>query len=315
MAARAERQPLPPWRPPSAVAERRFAQWSLFGTGLGALGALTLAIADGGVRGIDLALLATLTVVTSVGVGGGLHRLFSHQSFEIVRPGRWLLGLAGVAAGQGYFVRWVYDHRVHHQYTDQPGDPHSPHWVGTQRLHGWRGIWHAHAGWLFGARQPIEPARVGDVLADPFLCFLDRHGPAITTAGILLPAAVAWAWQPDGGSALRGALWGGCVRMAIVNHITWAVNSFGHALGAKLPGQSSEARNNRLLALLALGDGWHANHHAHPRLARHGWGRSQPDFNAGLIAAAQRFGWVRVKHMHPPATLVPPTSEDAPNVR
>jgi stearoyl-CoA desaturase (delta-9 desaturase) len=286
------------YRPPSEAAERWFARWSVYGTALGTALAIAIALGDGTVRRVDLALFATLSVLTGIGVSAGLHRLFSHRSFETVRGLRWFLGLAGAATGQGYVLRWIFDHRIHHQHTDAPGDPHSPHVAPGSP--GARGLWHAHAGWLFQPRCTIDPRRLRDHLEDPVVRWVDRHGPAITTLGLLLPGVIAWAVHPEPGSALRGALWGGCVRMFVINHMTWSVNSIGHCWGTRLPGQKGAARNSLVMGILAFGDGWHANHHAHPRSARHGWGWRQPDLNWWWISAARHLGWVTKVIVTPP---------------
>lgn len=297
------------FRPHAPRAERWFARWSVYGTALGTALAIAIAVHDGTVRRVDLVLFASMSLLTGIGVSAGLHRLFSHRSFGTTPGLRWLLGLAGAATGQGFVVRWIFDHRVHHQYTDAAGDPHSPHVLATLSGGTWRGLWHAHAGWLFRPRPPVDPRRVRDLLVDPVVQWVDRHGPAITALGLVLPGCVAWIVQPELGSALRGMLWGGCVRMFAVNHMTWSVNSIGHSWGTRLPGQRGAARNSLVMGMLAFGDGWHANHHAHPRSARHGWGWRQPDINWWWICAARRLGWVNNVVLVPPALSKPGSAD------
>lgn len=267
--------------------------WAFVICTIGTLLAIVLLFVDGGMRGIDAALLGVFFVITGLGLSAGLHRYFSHRSYKF-RSRKLELGLAvaGTAGGQGHFLRWVHDHRIHHQYTDGPGDPHSPHCRGDKRLGRWAGLYHAHIGWLFDRRLPIDPKRVADYVSDSAYIWIDRHSPLITAIGVMFPGIIAYIVEPTAGSLLRGALWGGVVRMFLLYHLVFLVNSVGHAYGPRLQGQVGEARNNVWLGPILFGDGWHANHHAHPRSARHGWGPSQFDPNWLLISLLARVGVV-----------------------
>lgn len=280
------------YQPPSARSEWIYALWAIFGTALATLAAIALAVLDGGVRALDWWLLISFFLVTGIGVSAGMHRYFSHKSFELrPRSARLTLAVAAVATGQGHFIRWVHDHRVHHQFTDRPGDPHSPYWRGQQALSGWRGLVHAHLGWLLEPKLHIEARRVRDLLADPAYVWIDRHSAHIAAASVALPGLIAYLVDPSVDSALRGSLWGGAVRMFLLYHLTWAINSIGHRFGGRVPGQNGEARNHRLLGPILFGDGWHANHHVCPRSARHGWG-AQLDITFLLISLMARLGIV-----------------------
>lgn len=296
---------------PDARRERMYAIWSIYGTALGTACAILTAVFDRQIRPIDAGLLVGMLLITGIGVSAGLHRHFSHRSFDLVPWARWLLGLAGVATAQGYLVRWIFDHRVHHQFSDRPGDPHSPHCFGGRRLCGLPGLLHAHMGWLLKTRPAIDARRVRDVVADPLCLWLDRYSPLVATGGFVFPGMVALGFEQTFGSFVRGCLWGGAVRMFLLNHITWAVNSLGHSWGRRSPGQRDESRNNLLLGLLAFGDGWHANHHADPRSARHGWGLGQPDLIWSCISALHRVGIVRSLHLPPCSVDRAESSHDA----
>lgn len=283
------------WRP-NAIAETIYAWWSVVGAATGALLAVAWAWTNGGVGLVNWTLFSIFFVLTGVGVSAGLHRHFSHYAFGPQPWLRYALAILGLASGQGYLIRWVYDHRLHHQYADQPGDPHSPHVYESERLSGWRGLLHAHCLWLLRKRPLFERARIRDVSSDLVLMQLDRNAPTIALVSILVPGVIAGVLEGTWWSTLGGALWGGTLRMFLLNHLTWSVNSFGHSLGPKPQSARCEARNNMALGLLAFGDGWHGNHHLEPRAARHGGTWRQIDPTYWLILAFRRLGWVM--HVH-----------------
>jgi stearoyl-CoA desaturase (delta-9 desaturase) len=254
-----------------SVVEKVLAYWLVVGTAIGTLAALTLAALGSPPAALHLASGAISFVMVGLGVTLGLHRFFTHRSFSAARWLQVVLAGIGSASGQGHFLRWVFEHRLHHRLEDQPGDPHSPYWWGSEPLSGWRGFLHAHFLWLLRERPLPTDAVVGDIARDRALMAIDRASPLIAFAGILLPGVLSVAiWKPGWESFLLGCLWGGVVRMFLLAHVTWAVNSVCHIVGSTPPGYTGRARNNVVIGILAVGEGWHANHHERPRRARHG---------------------------------------------
>ena len=213
----------------------------------------------------DLIVFAIGTLATTAGVELGFHRYFAHRAFNARPVLVWALGALGSSAFLGPVMWWVATHRRHHAYTDREGDPHSPHWpVG-----GVRGLLHAHVGWLFSPEHTAMTISAGDVKdlwQSPRAMSLHRSYLTWGVLGLLIPTLIGFAAGGPRG-ALTGFLWGGMIRVFVVSHLTWAVNSFGHKIGgqARLP-HSGQARNNILLALPALGGGNHGNHHDAPRV-------------------------------------------------
>jgi stearoyl-CoA desaturase (delta-9 desaturase) len=185
---------------------------------------------------------------------------------------------------QGQVINWAAYHRRHHAHADRENDPHSPR----------EGLLHAHVGWLFKA-SPVERERYCKrLLDDPVVVFIDRTAVVWALVGLAIPYAVA-GWT--------GLLWGGLVRIAFTNHVTFAVNSICHMYGSRPFATKDLSRNNFAVGLLGFGEGWHNNHHAYPRAAFHGFGWRQPDASALVIRALERIGlaWdVR----RPPTTAV-----------
>lgn len=238
----------------------------------------------------DLLVLALTYLLTGLGITVGYHRLFTHRSFRTSRPVRALFAVLGSMAVEGPVVEWVSTHRKHHVFSDQPGDPHSPH---VDRRPGWRGalhgLAHAHLGWIFRGQDIANPARYArDLLADRDLRFISRAFPLWVLASLLLPFAlgVALTGSPIGG--LTGMLWGGAVRIFLVHHATFSINSLCHFFGRRPFATGDESRNLAWLAPITFGESWHNNHHAFPTSARHGLRRWQLDPGGWVIAALER---------------------------
>jgi len=237
----------------------------------------------------DLMVLAVGTLATMTGVELGYHRYFAHRAFT-ARPALvWLLGALGSSAFLGPVMWWVTTHRRHHAVTDREGDPHSPHWP----FNGARGMVHAHAGWLFRPEytsMSVSAGEVKDLWQSSRTIALHRTYLLWGVIGLAIPTLIGFAAGGPRG-ALTGFLWGGMVRVFLVSHIVWAVNSFGHLLGgrAKLA-HSGQARNSIWLALPAFGGGNHANHHDSPRVytTRVQWW--QIDIGGALIRVLSVFG-------------------------
>ena len=240
--------------------------------------------------GTSWALFALFFVGEVIGVSLGLHRHFTHRSFEAGPGMRALLGVLGSFAFQAPIERWVADHRRHHRYTDGPLDPHSPHWIGGRPARPrWLGLLHAHVAWMFYC--PLtDPARYApDIARDPIARWCTRLYWPLCALSLGLPAALGYAL---GGApeAARGFFWAGCFRVALLQQITWTINSVGHAFGARQPGGRDESRNSRLLALVLLGEGLHGFHHRHPAAAV--FAPERFDLGGWLLARLERLGLV-----------------------
>jgi stearoyl-CoA desaturase (Delta-9 desaturase) len=245
-----------------------------------------------GVGFADVGLAVFFYLLTGFGVTVGFHRCLTHGSFT-ARPGlRVVLAVAGSLSFQGEVNGWVAVHRRHHAFTDRPGDPHSPYRYGTGPAGQVRGLLHAHAGWLFGNDPTSRQAYAPDMLADPAMRVISRAFPALCAVSLALPFAVGWAIGGARG-ALLALLWAGLVRIFLLQHVTWSVNSLCHLLGSRpfITRRYDRATNLWPLALLSLGESWHNTHHSDPSCARHGVDRGQLDLSAGLIRIFERVGW------------------------
>jgi stearoyl-CoA desaturase (delta-9 desaturase) len=258
---------------------------------------LALAVAgwqawDGLLRPGDLVVFAVLYVLTGLGVTVGFHRLFTHRSFKARPAVRAVLAVLGSAAIEGPVISWVADHRKHHAFSDRPGDPHSPH---VNHGVGWRGalrgLVHAHVGWLFrhdqrGARARYAP----DLLADPVIRFVDRTFVVWAVAGLGVAFGLGVAIGGSIAAGLTALLWGGAVRLFVLHHMTYSINSICHVFGRRTFATTDESRNVFWLALPTFGEAWHNNHHAFPTSARHGLGRWQLDPSALVIHGLEACG-------------------------
>jgi stearoyl-CoA desaturase (delta-9 desaturase) len=245
----------------------------------------------------DLAILGVLYVVTGLGVTVGFHRLLTHRSFQVPKPLEYAFAVLGSLAVEGPVMAWVADHRKHHAHADQEGDPHSPH-VG----HGdgaaavLRGLWHAHAGWLLSTQGQADAKRYArDLYEDPGMRTINRRFPLFVLLSLALPAFAGWALTGTLAGAATGLLWGGLVRIFLVHHVTWSVNSVCHFLGSRRFQIEDESTNVAWLALPSFGESWHHNHHAFPRSAVHGlrpWERLL-DPSALVIKLLEKVGLAR----------------------
>ena len=255
------------------------------------------------VSGRDLAIFAVMYLLVGFGVTVGFHRLLTHRAFEAPAAVRAALAAFGSMSVQGAVIHWVADHRKHHTFADEDGDPHSPHTHGGD---GWRGVlkglWHSHTGWLFDRSKRTEVRRFApDLLKDPAIRFVDRWFLGWVALGLLLPfgaGLVLSGWEVTAG--LSALLWGGLVRIFLLHHATWSVNSICHMYGSRPFAIEDQSRNNPAVALVTLGEGWHHNHHAFPTSARHGLQRLQIDPSYAVIRALELVGLARdVKRPRP----------------
>jgi stearoyl-CoA desaturase (delta-9 desaturase) len=252
----------------------------------------------------DLLVLAITYTLTGLGITVGFHRLFTHRSFKTTRTMRALLAVLGSMAVEGRLDDWVATHRKHHRFSDHPGDPHSPH---VDHSPGWRGelrgLGHAHVGWMFRGKDKANPARYAkDLLADRDLRFISRTFPLWVAAGLALPFGLGVALTGSIAGGLTGLLWGGAVRIFLLHHATFSINSLCHFFGRRPFATRDQSHNLAWLAPITFGEAWHNNHHAFPTSARHGLGRRELDPGAWLIAGLERchLAWdvVRISPEH-----------------
>jgi stearoyl-CoA desaturase (Delta-9 desaturase) len=243
----------------------------------------------------DLAILAVMYVLTGLGITVGFHRMLTHRSFQVAKPLEYAFAVLGSMAVEGPVISWVADHRKHHAHADQEGDPHSPHvghGEGTAAV--LRGLWHAHAGWLMHTQGQASARRYAkDLFEDRGMRFINRHFPELVLASLALPALAGWAISGTIAGAATGLLWGGLVRIFLVHHVTWSVNSVCHFLGKRRFQTDDESTNVPWLALFSFGESWHHNHHAFPRSAAHGLRRWELDPSALVIGAMEKLGLAR----------------------
>jgi stearoyl-CoA desaturase (delta-9 desaturase) len=250
-----------------------------------------------------IVLAAIFIAVIGHGVTIGFHRLFTHRSFEACRPLKIALAVAGSMSFQGSLIGWVADHRRHHRYADRVGDPHSPSWVGPSAVRGPRGFWHAHIGWTFRGETTCREQYAPDLLADPDLVLVDRMFVPCCIATLAVPFAIGYLWTGALAGAVGALLIAGVIRIGISHNFTWSINSVCHTFGTRSFATRDTSTNVPALALFTMGESWHNNHHAFPRLARHGVDRGQLDTSAACIRLFERLGWARNVQWPDPAQL------------
>jgi stearoyl-CoA desaturase (delta-9 desaturase) len=273
---------------------------------------------DRAVNWADLAIFVAFYVPTGLGITIGYHRLFTHRAFETSTPVRVGFAILGSMAVEGSVITWVADHRKHHAFADEDGDPHSPHVDRRPGLRGaLHGLWHAHVGWMVdGENHGRASARrfAPDLVEDRAIRWVNRTFPMWVGVTLLAPLLAGFALS---GFTLAGAatgfLWGGLVRIFLLHHVTWSINSVCHFFGRRRFDVEDESRNVFWLALPSLGESWHHNHHAFPTSAFHGLKPIEKLADpAGLvISAMERVGliWnvVRISAERQAAKALPAT--------
>jgi stearoyl-CoA desaturase (delta-9 desaturase) len=242
----------------------------------------------------DVVIGVVMYAVSGHGITVGFHRYFTHGSFKARRWVRIALAIAGSLAIEGPVIRWVADHRRHHAFSDKEGDPHSPWRYGEDVKALTKGLWHAHIGWLFDIEQTNQERFAPDLLADADIVKVDRAFMRLTAVTLLLPPLVGFLWS---GLTWQGALtaffWGSLVRVALLHHTTWSINSICHTIGERPFKSRDKSGNVWWLAVISMGESWHNLHHAEPTAARHGVLRGQLDSSARIIWAMEKLRLVR----------------------
>ncbi|MEV6370006.1 acyl-CoA desaturase [Micromonospora sp. WP24] len=240
----------------------------------------------------DVGIAAFWYVISGLGVTVGYHRYFTHGSFKARRGLRVALAVCGSLSVQGEIIQWVADHRRHHAFSDLEGDPHSPWRFGESVWGLTRGLFHAHLGWMFSRELSNRERFAPDLIADRDIKRVDQLFPLLVAISILGPALMGglltWSWQ----GALTALFWAGLVRIALLHHVTWAINSVCHVYGERpfAMRQGDRAANFWPLAILSFGESWHNLHHADPTCARHGVLRGQVDISARVIWFLEKSG-------------------------
>ncbi|MFD3314293.1 acyl-CoA desaturase [Streptomyces sp. NPDC058656] len=244
-----------------------------------------------GVSWLDLGLLVFFYYLGCHGITIGFHRYFTHGAFKAKRPLRIALAIAGSMAVEGPLVRWVADHRKHHKFSDAEGDPHSPWRFGETVPALMKGLWWAHIAWMFDEEQTPQDKYAPDLIKDKALRTISRQFLLWAGLSLMLPALIGGLVTMSWWGAFTGFFWGSLVRVALLHHVTWSINSICHAVG-KRPFKSRDRSGNVWwLAVLSCGESWHNLHHADPTSARHGVERGQVDSSARLIRWFELLGW------------------------
>lgn len=241
---------------------------------------------------IHLGLLVGMYIVTVLGVTVGFHRLFTHKAFETSAPVKAILAFFGSMAIEGPLFKWVAMHRRHHQCSDGENDPHSPHLHGHGFVGFFSGLWFAHCGWIFRPHAPGLQKSINDLVASPMLRRMSSLFPLWALVSLLIPTVLGGLFTMTWMGALLGFLWGGLARVFLVHHVTWSINSVCHIWGGRPYRSQDESRNNVVFGVLALGEGWHNNHHAFPTSAKHGLAWWQVDVSYIVIRTMEFFGLV-----------------------
>ncbi|MEU7791212.1 acyl-CoA desaturase [Amycolatopsis sp. NPDC049159] len=245
-----------------------------------------------GLSWVDVGIFVVFYAISGLGITVSYHRYFTHGSFKAKQWLRVVMAIAGSIALQGPVITWVADHRRHHAFSDRDGDPHSPWAFGTSPWAIAKGFWHAHMGWLFERDQTNAERFAPDLVKDPAIKKVDDLFWLWALVSLMLPALLGGliSWSLWG--AVTAFFWAGLVRICVLHHVTWSVNSICHMIGERPFAARDKSANFWPLAIFSFGESWHNLHHADPTSARHGVKRGQIDISARLIWIFEKFGWV-----------------------
>jgi stearoyl-CoA desaturase (delta-9 desaturase) len=244
-----------------------------------------------GLSWTDVVLFAIFYWGSGLGITVGYHRLFTHKSFKANRGLRIAVAVAGSMAIEGPVIRWVADHRRHHAYSDRDGDPHSPWRYGTTTGALAKGLCYAHIGWLFDELHTNREKYAPDLMRDRDIRFVEATFPVWLLLSMLLPPTIAGLIHMSWAAALSAFFWASLVRIFLLHHVTWSINSVCHTIGERPFAARDKSANFWPLAILSFGESWHNMHHADPTAARHGVLRGQLDTSARIIWIFEKLGW------------------------
>lgn len=223
---------------------------------------------QGQVGTLEWILLLAFYFPTAIGVEAGFHRYFSHSAFKGNRFVTWMMGILGSMAAQGPVLFWAATHRKHHAFTDKEGDPHSPNIQGRHLSGRIKGLLHAHVGWLFAKEQAKWSKFAPDLVRNRDIMDINTSYLAWVLLGLALPAAIGGVVTQTWQGAFNGLIWGGLLRIFLLDHVTWTVNSICHTIGSQPHNSEDNSRNIFLLCIPSVGGSFHNNHHAFPIGAR-----------------------------------------------
>ncbi len=246
---------------------RNFAMITVGTTTIGALIAL-YQLLQGHVGTLEWVLLASFYFPTALGIEAGFHRYFSHNACRGGRITTWMFGILGSMAAQGPVLFWAATHRKHHSATDQSEDPHSPLIHGRKLGDRLKGFAWSHVGWLFGKNMVSWAKYAPDLLRKREVVAINQSYFTWVLLGLALPAVIGGAVTASWQGAFNGFIWGGLLRIFLLDHVTWSVNSLGHTFGKRPHTTDDNSRNMAWLCLPSVGGSWHNNHHAFPIGAR-----------------------------------------------
>ena len=239
----------------------------------------------------DIVIGFVFYVVAGFGVTMGFHRHFTHCSFKAAKPLHVALGIAGSLAIEGPVLVWVADHRRHHKYSDKEGDPHSPWRFGNDWKALTKGFLYAHMGWMFNPNRTSQQKFCPDLLADTAIRRISKTFPLWVAISLLAPALIGGLWSMSLAGALTAFFWASLVRICLLHHVTWSINSVCHTFGNEDFEVRDKSRNVAWLAIPSFGESWHNLHHCDPTCARHGALKGQIDISARVIRWAELLGW------------------------
>ena len=244
---------------------------------------------------LDLALFLLIYAISTIGITVGYHRLLTHRAFATYKPVEYLYAILGSLAVEGPVIGWVSDHRKHHAHADEEGDPHSPHVDHDGDTPGpLRGLYHAHMGWLFNHATAVDAEKYApDLVEDRGMRIIHKLFPLWVTLGLVIPAGIGWLVGGNLKSALTAFFWAGLVRIFLVHHVTFSINSICHFFGRRRFQTDDRSTNVAWLAVPSFGESWHHNHHAFPRSAEHGLKRWELDPSALVIRGLEKVGLAR----------------------
>jgi stearoyl-CoA desaturase (Delta-9 desaturase) len=242
------------------------------------------------VRLSDLGLFFFMWAVTGLGVTVGYHRMFTHRAFTAPGRVRAVLAFCGALAGQGPVISWSAIHRRHHELSDESGDPHSPNLHGPALIGALRGLLHAHYTWMFEHDYPNAAHYTADLLKDRSIQWVNRNYYPIAIGGWFVPGLFWGVVTGDPLAAVSGLLWGGFIRMVVLGHTIWAINSILHRVGSRPFPTTDNSHNSGLVSLLTFGESWHNNHHAFPTSAKFGLRRGWTDPGWWTVLVLHRLG-------------------------
>jgi stearoyl-CoA desaturase (delta-9 desaturase) len=290
-AARTTRAPLPEFEPEATGSLERFLVGTFVAVPLLALLAAVPLLWGWGLGWHDVVIALAMYWISGLGITVGFHRYFTHKSFKAIRPLRIAMAICGNLAIEGPVLVWVADHRRHHKYSDKEGDPHSPWRFGSDWKALTKGLAFAHVGWLFDPNKTSQEKFCPDLNADPDIRRVSKSFPAAVAVSLLFPPLVGGLWAMSLHGAITAFFWGSLVRVALLHHVTWSINSICHTFGKEEFESRDKSRNVAWLAIASFGESWHNLHHADPTCARHGALKGQLDSSARIIWVFEKLGW------------------------